>query len=66
MAETPFFSPEELQTWQEQLEMADRHNIFCHCRSCDAQWVDSSQETPCPECGSKNIEHICCWQFPDG
>ncbi|MGB7416221.1 MAG: hypothetical protein WA902_18610 [Thermosynechococcaceae cyanobacterium] len=58
------FSPQELQSWQQGLAQADRHNIFCHCRSCDREWV-ASKHSPC-ECGSTDVESIACWQFPDG
>ena len=65
MSEIPHQStPEELSDWQQRLEEADRHNIFCHCRDCDAEWVASKPEA-C-QCGSKNVEHLACWQFPDG
>jgi len=58
------FTSTELKEWQQSLEEADRHNIFCHCRSCDHEWVASKPEA-CA-CGSKSVEHIACWQFPDG
>jgi hypothetical protein len=53
----------ELQQWQLSLEEANRHNIWCHCRECDFEWV-ASAEVPC-QCGSKRVEYIACWQFPD-
>lgn len=61
----PDFSltPDEQQDWQRTLELADYTNILCHCRSCDREWVASAPE-PCT-CGSKNVEAIACWQFPD-
>ena len=31
----PQFTPSELQDWQQSLEEANRHNIFCHCRECE-------------------------------
>ncbi|MEH1808108.1 hypothetical protein [Nostoc sp.] len=46
-------------------EMANRNNIFCHCRSCSYEWVDSVMDAVCGKCSSKDIEHISCWQFPD-
>jgi hypothetical protein len=55
----------ELREWQLKIEEANRNNIFCHCRTCDAEWVDSSFEAIC-SCGSSDVEHISCWQFPDG
>jgi Zn finger protein HypA/HybF involved in hydrogenase expression len=57
--------PSVLQEWQAKIETANRNNIFCHCRTCDAQWIDSSFEVACHSCGSKDVEHISCWQFPD-
>lgn len=59
------FSTEELQTWFTNLAEADRHNIFCHCRACDWEWVDSCRTVNCPHCQSSNVETISCWQFPD-
>jgi hypothetical protein len=56
-------SPEELQAWQRGLEEANRYNIWCHCRKCDREWIASTQ-VAC-DCGSKNVEYIACWQFPD-
>ena len=58
-----FFTPEELARWQFFLAQANLNNILCHCRDCDATWV-ASAPAPCG-CGSRNIEHIPCWQFPD-
>jgi len=60
----PQFTSIELKEWQQSLEEANRHNVFCHCRACDYEWVASKPE-PCV-CGSKSVEHIACWQFPDG
>lgn len=57
------FTPAELHEWQQRLEEANRNNILCHCRKCDYEWVASTPEA-CV-CGSKNVEHIACWQFPD-
>jgi hypothetical protein len=57
------FTPEELERWQFGLRQANLNNILCHCRDCDTTWVSSS-ESSC-SCGSKNVEHIPCWQFPD-
>ena len=51
--------------WQQKIEWANRHNIFCHCRQCDREWVTSSRTDPCT-CGSQDVERIACWQFPDG
>jgi Zn finger protein HypA/HybF involved in hydrogenase expression len=57
--------PDELQEWRSQIEIANRNNIFCHCRSCHAEWIDSSFEANCKQCGSQDVERISCWQFPD-
>ncbi|NEO25416.1 MAG: hypothetical protein F6K03_00595 [Kamptonema sp. SIO4C4] len=54
-----------LQTWQNKIRVADRNNIFCHCRNCGEEWVTSERNPSCI-CGSENIEAIACWQFPDG
>ena len=51
--------------WRKKIEVANRNNIFCHCRSCDYEWVDSSVDVVCSSCGSKDVERISCWQFPD-
>jgi hypothetical protein len=59
----PQLTPNELQEWQRKIATANQHNIFCHCRQCDREWVASSYEN-C-SCGSQEIEHILCWQFPD-
>ncbi|NJR64680.1 MAG: hypothetical protein HC772_04120 [Leptolyngbyaceae cyanobacterium CRU_2_3] len=56
-------SLEELQQWQSSIEEANRHNIWCHCRTCDREWI-ASTHAPC-ECGSRSVEYIACWQFPD-
>ncbi|PSB22190.1 hypothetical protein C7B65_01945 [Phormidesmis priestleyi ULC007] len=60
----PQLTPTELREWQQSLEEANRHNIFCHCRECNYEWVASKPEA-CV-CGSKSMEYISCWQFPDG
>lgn len=33
--------------WQEKIKVANRNNIFCHCRNCDNEWIDSSFDTSC-------------------
>lgn len=65
MSDPPsYLTPEELERWRFGLQQANLNNIFCHCRDCDETWVASSEED-CA-CGSSNVEHIACWQFPDG
>jgi anaerobic ribonucleoside-triphosphate reductase len=56
---------DEYQEWQRKIAVANRNNIFCHCCSCGYEWVDSSTEVVCISCGSADVEHISCWQFPD-
>ncbi|TVQ48132.1 MAG: hypothetical protein EA365_01670 [Gloeocapsa sp. DLM2.Bin57] len=56
--------PEERQKWLNKIAKANQNNIFCHCRDCDWEWVDSDLGNNC-RCGSFNIERIACWQFPD-
>ena len=58
-------SEQERQQWQAAIAEANRNNILCHCKQCDREWVASSDEAIC-ECGSRAIEAIACWQFPDG
>lgn len=53
-----------LREWQLKIEVANRNTIFCHCRCCGYEWVDSSFDAVC-SCGSKDVERISCWQFPD-
>jgi rubrerythrin len=55
----------EIRNWQEKIAIANQNNIFCHCRTCSYEWVDSTFEAVCPNCGSKKVERISCWQFPD-
>lgn len=54
-----------LREWQEKIEIANQNNIFCHCQNCDYEWIDSTLDAICRNCGSKKVEHIACWQFPD-
>ncbi|HEY9597047.1 MAG TPA: hypothetical protein V6D33_05205 [Cyanophyceae cyanobacterium] len=54
----------ELDEWRLNIEEANRNNIFCHCRACGTEWVDSSFDGVCC-CGSSDVERISCWQFPD-
>ncbi|NBD14983.1 MAG: hypothetical protein GVY04_02190 [Cyanobacteria bacterium] len=54
-----------IQQWQRKIERANQNNIFCHCRDCGQEWVDSQEEVTCSKCGSNNLEQIRCWQFPD-
>jgi hypothetical protein len=64
MADIPQqLTPQEWQEWQLIIEAANLHNILHHCRTCDREWVASTEES-CP-CGSTKIERIACWQFPD-
>jgi Zn finger protein HypA/HybF involved in hydrogenase expression len=55
-----------IQQWRRKIELANQNNIFCHCRDCGEEWVDSQEEVTCAKCGSPNLEQIPCWQFPDG
>ena len=57
------FTPQELEAWQRGLTEANRNNILCHCRDCQREWV-ASDPVAC-RCGSRNVEYIACWQFPD-
>jgi len=54
----------EIRQWQAKIATANRNNIFCHCRECGAEWVESSFSAVCKG-GSSNVERISCWQFPD-
>ncbi len=64
MTEEPsYFTQTELEAWQRSLELANYRNIWCHCRKCEREWVASEPEA-CV-CGSKAVEAIACWQFPD-
>lgn len=62
------FDHQDLNTfkeWQEKINIANNNNIFCHCKKCGKEWVDSSLTALCSNCGSREVEHISCWQFPD-
>lgn len=59
------FTSEELNQWQQTLAEANRNNIWCHCKVCEAEWVDSDEAADCVACGSDRVERIACWQFPD-
>ena len=66
MTENPApLEPEELKLWQAKINTANRNNIFCHCRRCGWEWIDSKFDVLC-RCGSKDVQTISCWQFPDG
>ncbi|MEL6249933.1 MAG: hypothetical protein AAFY78_24415 [Cyanobacteria bacterium J06648_16] len=58
-------SDQVLQQWRAGIAEANRNNVFCHCKTCDYEWVSSIEEPIC-RCGSHAVEHILCWQFPDG
>ncbi|MFB2983103.1 hypothetical protein [Microseira sp. BLCC-F43] len=55
----------DLRDWQQKIAIANHNNIFCHCRTCSYEWVDSTFDAICPTCASKKVERISCWQFPD-
>ena len=57
-------SPDERQEWLNKIETANHNNIFCHCRRCGQEWIDSTFDATC-QCGRSDVEHIRCWQFPD-
>ncbi|BAZ07401.1 hydrogenase maturation nickel metallochaperone HypA [Calothrix sp. NIES-3974] len=61
----PFQNPDQLKQWHQGIENANRNNIFCHCRTCGYEWMDSKFDVPCPQCISKDVESISSWQFPD-
>ncbi|WP_271252936.1 hypothetical protein [Pseudanabaena sp. Chao 1811] len=56
-------TPEELKAGRDRIAAANINNVLHHCRKCDYEWVASHAEA-C-RCGSKNVERIMCWQFPD-
>jgi len=56
-------TPAEKQLWDTTLQAINRNNVFCHCRQCDREWVGSKPDR-C-DCGSRDIEWLLCWQFPD-
>jgi len=56
---------DDLDLWYQRIAEADRLNILNHCRICGYEWVTSQAAKLC-DCGSRQIESICCWQFPDG
>ncbi|HIK15398.1 MAG TPA: hypothetical protein IGS53_08975 [Leptolyngbyaceae cyanobacterium M33_DOE_097] len=60
----PALTPQELAKWQFHLRQANDNNIWCHCRQCEYEWV-ASDFVACDRCGSRNVQHIPCWQFPD-
>lgn len=59
----PQLSPTERYEWQLRIQAANQFNILCHCRQCDREWIASDHDR-CV-CGSQNVQHIACWQFPD-
>ncbi|BAY89051.1 MULTISPECIES: hypothetical protein [unclassified Tolypothrix] len=62
---SPFEKAEELQQWYQGLKDANRNNIFCHCRACGYEWMDSRFDATCTQCNSQDVESISSWQFPD-
>jgi hypothetical protein len=58
-----FLTPEELKAGRDRIAAANINNVLHHCRKCDYEWVTSQAEA-C-RCGSKSVERIMCWQFPD-
>ncbi len=60
-----FQNYDELNQWYQGIVDANRNNIFCHCRTCGYEWMDSTFNAICIKCNSKNIEAIAAWQFPD-
>lgn len=61
----PEFQEKLLESWRLKIEVANRNNIFCHCRICGYEWVESKDDAICSNCGSKSVQKILCWQFPD-
>ena len=45
----------EIRDWQQKIAIANRNNIFCHCRTCGYEWVDSTFDAICPTCASKKV-----------
>jgi hypothetical protein len=56
-------TPAELELGRQVISELNQNNLFCHCRECHRDWVTSFREA-C-SCGSKKVEIIACWQFPD-
>lgn len=62
----PQLDSNQLRQWRTKIAIANRYNVFCHCRRCGHEWVDSELKVICGNCNSGEVESICCWQFPDG
>ncbi|NEO92300.1 MAG: hypothetical protein F6K56_19505 [Moorea sp. SIO3G5] len=62
---TPKPDTSQINEWRRKIEIANRNNIFGHCRTCGYQWVDYSVDKTCRQCSSHDVERISCWQFPD-
>ena len=60
---SPTIAPTDLALGRRIIADLNQHNVFCHCRDCDREWV-ASQPQRCI-CGSNQVEAIACWQFPD-
>ncbi|MEH2293014.1 hypothetical protein [Nostoc sp.] len=61
----PFQNPDQLQQWHQGIKDTNHNNIFCHCRTCGYEWMDSVFDIKCVKCNSKDVESISSWQFPD-
>ncbi len=62
---SPQLNYQEHTLWQKALTQLNRYNLYCACRQCGYEWVDSQTDIACPHCQSKSIQMIPCWQFPD-
>ncbi len=61
----PFSNSDQLDQWHQSIKNANRNNIFCHCRTCGYEWMDSILNAVCAKCSNKDVERISSWQFPD-
>ncbi|MEN9216046.1 MAG: hypothetical protein Q6K90_01835 [Gloeomargarita sp. HHBFW_bins_162] len=61
----PILNEHEQALWHQTLDQLNRHNLYCACRQCGYEWVDSQMNVVCSQCGSSQVQIIPCWQFPD-
>ncbi|HBQ99953.1 MULTISPECIES: hypothetical protein [unclassified Roseofilum] len=56
------FQPDrtEIDCWKHKIDVANEHNVFCHCHQCGYEWVIFAENQACPDGNDRYFIHFNC------